>query len=130
MASGWRRRVADKTVRLWSLGTSDGGAACAAGPCRGVWRGFSPDGQVLATTSADKTVRLWSLGDPTAEPRLLRGHAGGLWRGLQPDGQMLATTSADKTVRLWSLVIDDLVRRACLLTSGNFSYEDMAAISG
>ena len=45
---------------------------------------FSPDGQVLATTSDDRTVRLWSLSNPTAEPRVLRGHReSGVGRGVQ-----------------------------------------------
>jgi tetratricopeptide (TPR) repeat protein len=80
---------------------------------------------VLATTSMDQTVRLWSLSNPSAEPRVLRGHENWVWGvAFSPDGQVLATASEDQTVRLWSMVIDDLVRIACLLTSGNFRHEE------
>jgi hypothetical protein len=113
-------------VRLWSLSNPTAEPRVLRGhEAAVIGVAFSPDGQVLATASWDRTVRLWSLSNPTAEPRVLRGHEEEVWGvAFSPDGQVLATTSVDQTVRLWSMVIDDLVRIACSLTSGNFSYKE------
>jgi WD40 repeat protein len=122
----------DSTVRLWSLSNPTAEPRVLRGhegPVYGV--AFSPDGQVLATASEDKTVRLWSLSNPTAEPRVLRGHTGRIESvAFSPDGRVLATASGDNTVRLWSIVIDDVVRIACLLSSSNFSYKEWQLYMG
>jgi tetratricopeptide (TPR) repeat protein len=117
---------ADKTVRLWALSQPQAEPRVLRGHEDAVWGvAFSPNGQVLATVSADKTVRLWALSQPQAEPRVLRGHEGSVEGvAFSPDGQVLATVGTDQTVRLWSLVIDHLVRRACLMTRGNFRYKE------
>ncbi|HEX4954622.1 MAG TPA: WD40 repeat domain-containing protein [Thermoanaerobaculia bacterium] len=60
----------------------------------------SPDGSLLATTSAEPTVRLWRTdGSPAGE---LIGHTKAVWNArFSPDGTRLATASSDGTVRLW-----------------------------
>jgi len=117
---------ADKTVRLWLV--SDRTA-----PPQVLWDhesrvnrvAFSPDRKLLATASWDHMVRLWLVSDRTALPQLLRGHEDRVNSvAFSPDGKLLATASADKTVRLWPVVVDDLMRMACLLSGRNFSYEE------
>ena len=62
---------------------------------------FSPNGQLLASTSRDSTVRLW---DPStgALRGKLEGHSHSVNAVVfSPDSQLLASASSDSTVRLW-----------------------------
>ena len=66
-----------------------------------VWSvAFSPDGQLLATSSVDKTVKFWRVTDG-ALVRTLVHPEGVTCIAFSPDGRTLATASYDKLVRLW-----------------------------
>ncbi len=71
---------------------------------------FSPDGNLLASTSLDGTAKVWTLGSQGGEELItLTGHVGYL-SGLSfsPDGRRLATTGGDGTARIWDVVGGEL----------------------
>ena len=62
---------------------------------------FSPDGRLLATTSADGQVRVWAVASGRAVATL-GGHDGATYAAaFSPDGSRLATGGRDRSVRLW-----------------------------
>jgi WD40 repeat protein len=62
---------------------------------------FSPDGQVIATTSADKTIKLWNRQGQELET--LKGHAAEVnAASFSPNGQVLATACEAAYIYLWS----------------------------
>ncbi len=71
---------------------------------------FSPDGTLLATTSADHTARIWHTTDGTLA-RTLTGHTSNVHGvAFSPDGTLLATASGDKTARIWHTTDGTLAR--------------------
>ena len=64
---------------------------------------FSPDGQLVASSSYDKTVQLWNAADGSAECTL-RGHSDSVSGvAFSPDGSKLASWSDDATMKLWDV---------------------------
>lgn len=74
--------------------------AAHRGPGREV--AFSPDGQILATSSVDSTVKLWRVADGRLE-RTLQHPEGVTSIAFSPDGQQLVSGSYDGKVRVWRL---------------------------
>lgn len=64
---------------------------------------FSPDGDILATSSDDRTVKLWHVATEQ-ETVTFNGHtAEVLSVAFSPDGKTIASGSVDRTARLWSV---------------------------
>jgi WD40 repeat protein/serine/threonine protein kinase len=65
--------------------------------------GFSPDGQLLLSSSQDNTVRLWDFAAGTVL-QTFRGHDSWVRQAVfVPDGRTLLSASHDDTVREWSI---------------------------
>ncbi|WP_341737304.1 AAA-like domain-containing protein [Microcoleus sp. CAWBG640] len=103
----------DKTASIWS---KDGKLlSIFKHPSQVTNISFSPDRQMLVSSSADKMVRLWKI-DGTLL-KTLKGHKSAVGSAsFSPDGRAIASASADGTVILWNLNVDDLLAQGCNLT--------------
>jgi WD40 repeat protein len=93
----------DKTIKLWNpenvqpIGELIGHQAwiCTLA--------FSPDGTLLASSSADQTIRLWDTKTWT-EMATLRGHEDEVYSlAFSSDGRRIITGGKDGSVRLWQI---------------------------
>jgi WD40 repeat protein len=66
---------------------------------------FSPDGQLLATTSQGSSARLWSTTNGASPATVLSEGGNALQAAFSFDGQSLATVSSDGRARVWSLSV-------------------------
>jgi len=68
-----------------------------------IWLLFSPNGEIIVSTSRDSTVTLVDTRSLT--PReTLRGHSDSVWQPVfSPDGKTLYTASADGTTIVWDV---------------------------
>lgn len=71
---------------------------------------FSPDGKLLATTSADHTIRLWRARD-IQRVKTLSGHQRWVWDcAFSADSAYLVSASSDQTAKLWDLALGETIR--------------------
>jgi WD40 repeat protein len=96
----------DMTVGIWSLQDFKQAAVLKGHPDYVTSTAFSPDGQMLVSTSATfdpkRNAKLWDT--RTWKQRAsLEGHGGHVQSAaFSPDGKTIATAGSDRTIRLWN----------------------------
>lgn len=77
-----------------------------------VWSlAFTPDSQLLASSSGDRTIKLWQLKNGQLLRTFSAGNLDTVWSvAISPDGQILASGSGDNTVKIWNLKTGQLLR--------------------
>jgi hypothetical protein len=94
---------ADKTLRLWDVGSGQllrtlhghiQEITCVA---------FSPDGRRSLTGGRDRTLRLWDMGSGKELACCLGHTAAVCCVAFSPDGQRAISGGEDRTVRMWDL---------------------------
>jgi WD40 repeat protein len=100
----------DKTVRLWDVSSEERPRELRGHTREILDVAFSPNGNLLVTSSIDETARLWDRWT-ARELAALRGHNSAVQSAtFSVDGTRILTTAEDGGVRLWEAVAGKEVR--------------------
>jgi WD40 repeat protein/energy-coupling factor transporter ATP-binding protein EcfA2 len=117
VSSGPRRRgngiaPLEWEMRLWRAETGEEIAVLYEHEDHPLSAHFSPDGQLMVTTSRDDAARLWDT-KTGREIAVIRGHEGPIYKAsFSPDGRLVVTTGTDDTARIHAAHIEDLLALA------------------
>ncbi len=101
---------ADKTIKLWEVGTRKLLRTLYADSYSVRSVVFSPDGSLLASCGRDNTIKLWEANTGMLL-RIFEGHAGAVFSlAFSLDGKLLASGGGDKTIKLWEVSTGNLLR--------------------
>jgi uncharacterized caspase-like protein len=93
---------ADKTAKLWSVGTRQN-ILTLTGHSKEVWGvAFSPDDQRLITVSDDKKIKAWNVSNGAEIKSMIGAREEVQVLAFSRDGRWFATGSADGTFTIWN----------------------------
>jgi hypothetical protein len=101
---------ADKTAKLWDIGSGQLIRAFEGHISRVAIVAFAPDGTRVLTGSADRSMRLWDAATGQVV-RIFKGHSGTIQSlAFSSDGTSIVSGSQDQLVKAWSARTGDFVR--------------------
>lgn len=86
---------------------------------------FSPNGNLLLTTSRDGTARIWDLNDSRKLPLILDDHGDWVFTGsFSPNGTQVITGGGDEFIRTWPVDPSYFAFRICLLVNRSMTQDE------
>jgi WD40 repeat protein/energy-coupling factor transporter ATP-binding protein EcfA2 len=102
----------DGSVKLWNLETRSS-RLIGRHQETGLFVKFSPNGQVLASSSNDGVIKLWNDGQPLPD---IKAHEKPIYElAFSPDSETIVSASSDESIKLWKLdgtLIDTLIAKS------------------
>jgi WD40 repeat protein len=119
----------NKTIRLWSLCSSEQPHILSGHSNWVTSVAISPDSNTLASGSTDGTIKVWNL--HTGElVRTMDGQSTGIFSvAINPDGQTLASGSM-KAVKLWNIHTGELIQTLPGCSPVAFSADGQTLVTG